>query len=73
MDNDGSGQEFSKTSPLRKAGYVTVATVATAFLAPFAFGINTFSWILSYMTENWPQLIIIAVFVGWFGKSHFGG
>ena len=69
MSDDIQREELSRTSPLKKAGYATIVTVATALFAPFAFGVNTFSWIFSYVVENWPQLIIIAVFVGWFGKS----
>ncbi len=73
MSDDIQREELDKTSPLRKAGYLTAFTVVAAMLAPFAFGVNTFAWIFSYMVENWPQLIIIAVFLGWFGKSRVGG
>jgi membrane-associated phospholipid phosphatase len=69
MTDDIQRQELSKTSPIKKASYVAVASTAAAIVMPFAFGINTFSWIGNYLVQNWPQLIIIAGFAIWMGKS----
>jgi hypothetical protein len=73
MTDDIQRQELSKTSPVKKAGYVAIAGTATALVLPFAFGINTFMWIADYIAQNWPQLIIIAGFAVWMGKSRMGG
>ena len=73
MTDEIQKQEFSKTSPLKKASYATVFTTVAAIALPFAFGINTFAWVASWFVNNWPQVIIIAGFAIWFGKSRLSG
>ena len=70
MSDEIQRGKLSRTSPLKKASYVAVFAGIGAVALPFAFGINTFSWIGSWVTGNWPRLIIGAVLVGWVGKSH---
>ncbi len=73
MSGDIQREQLSKISPLKKVGYLTLFGTIAGITLPFAFGINTFAWIASWVMDNWPRLIIIAGFVVWMGKSHLSG
>ncbi len=72
MEGETQGEQISKTSPLRKAGYAAVVVTATGITLPFLFGINTFSWVTTWIIENWPRVIILAGFVAYLAKSRLG-
>lgn len=71
MTEEFPREHIGKTSPYKKAGYAAVFVSVAAVALPFAFGINTFTWVASWIGENWSRLIIIAVLAAWIGKSHF--
>jgi len=73
MSDELQRQQIGKTSPVKKAGYAAIFATALGIVLPFAFGINTFAWIASWMVENWPRLIIIAGFTIYMAKSHMSG
>jgi hypothetical protein len=73
MNDQIQREPLEKKSPYKRASYAAAVAVTAVVAAPFAFGVNPFAWVASWAIENWPRLIIIAVFAGWMGKSYIKG
>ena len=73
MTEEIQREQVSKTSPYKKAGYFAAFTVVIGITMPFVFGINTFTWIASWLVDNWSRLILVGALIFWLGKSHLGG
>lgn len=70
MTDEIQREQLSKTSPYKKAGYFAIFAAVAGISVPFLFGINTFTWIASWLFENWPRLLLVIGLVFWLGKSH---